>query len=393
MKDIDVLLLARPDHSYAIYQALSNQSKLKFLYGTFGLFDKKLSFLKYKKARYVDGNARIFKWFTVLHTLCYKLGWIKGFDEAKLFTKYSRNILKKYQPKIIHYWPNFCYEAIDEYKLSYPGVTTIAEVYMPNPIFACRIMKDVYAKYGMEFNNKYLVKYAQVVSKRFAGADYIAVPSKFVEDTFKQMLPNKKFVCTSYGFNMAEGYKRRITPQCVKNFVYVGQVSLEKGVDLLLKFFSKRPDLRIDLFGNITSTQKHILLSPYEQCDNIIFHGAVSKAELREAFKKADVGLHMSRYDAYSLAVAEEIGSGLPVIVSENTGNAFDVEKYGVGLVAKIDDDSADFTNCMEQICNIETYSHLLENVHNALSSTEKPLGYTDQLVNTYCNLLNNEGA
>lgn len=48
--------------------------------------------------------------------------------------------------------------------------------------------------------------------------------------------------------------------------------------------------------------------------------------------------LHPSFSDAYSLSVAEAMGVGLPVIVSENTGNSEVILQNNLGLVFKTGD-------------------------------------------------------
>lgn len=334
-RKIDVLIIARPDHSYQIYKALCAQKELSFLYVTFGLFPRWISFLHLPKLRYVDGNTLILKWFTILHTLYFKLHWTKRFDEKKCFERSIRHLAKRYEPRIIHYWPDYCDETVHELKKAFPQAIALAEMYMPNPVTIIDDMKRVYAEHGLTFRNDFLESYASVVGSRFDDADYIMVASKYVEDTMRVTFPDKNYLVTSYGIQRSPNYEFVLKSTPVRNFVYSGVISLEKGVDVICKYFSAHPDYVLHLYGRMEASQKSVF-DKYSAFPNLVFHGPVSRDELFEAFRHMDVGIHPSRFDAYSLAVGEEIGAGLPVIVSDKTGNAFDIRENGWGTVFEL---------------------------------------------------------
>lgn len=385
-RKIDILLLARPDHSLYIYHSLENRNDLKFHFLTFRVIKKLWAFCGFKKVSYVNKHVSILKLLTLRHILKYNFNKFVNLNESKYFEKGTRQVLSKYVPKIIHYWPSYCHREIELYKEKHPEIITIADQYMPNPIYVLDFMKDVYQKYGLTFNNAYLAKYSQQILEHFKGADYIAVPSKFVEDTMKITFPNHKYLRIPYGITISNLYNYRLKTDKVKNFVYVGGISLEKGVDIILDYFSLHNELELHLYGQTKSTQQDIFL-PYMDCENIHFHGPVSKEELKQAFCNMDVGIHPSRFDAYSLAVGEEIGAGLPVIVSENTGNLEDIRKnnWGVGFAL---DDISTLDKAVKGMTNIENYNSFKISIDNYIKSNHN--SYGEEMVDCYKQILSN---
>lgn len=385
MKKIDILLLARPDHSLQIYNELSNQNKITFHFLSFRVLKRWLSFLHIPKISYVGKNSTILIRLTIRHILKYKFKKFTNLDEKFYFERGTKNILANYDPQIIHYWPSFCNDIINSYKKRHPNIIAIADQYMPNPIYVLKIMKPIYEKYGISYTNKYLETYAHSIFNHFDGADYLCVPSKFVEETMRITFPNLKYLYVSYGISIASDYKFIKKENRIKRFVYVGSISLEKGSDIILEYFFQRTDLELHLFGIINSNQKTVF-EKYMKCCNIFFHGAVSKEMLRKQFKTMDVGIHPSRFDAYSLAVGEEIGSGLPVIVSDHTGIKDDVIKYGWGTVFETESFNS-LENAIKTMECLDQYNVYKLNIDEYIN---KPYHYNygQNIINLYDKLL-----
>ena len=381
---IDILLLARPDHSLFIYQSLEDNDDLKFHFLTFRVLKKFWAFCGFKKVSYVNKHVSILKMLTLRHILKYNFNRFVNLNESKFFEKGTRQVLSKYSPKIIHYWPSYCHREIEQYKKEHPEVITIADQYMPNPIYVMSVMKPVYEKYGMTFNNAYLEKYSRQVVEHFKGADYIAVPSKFVEETMKITFPHQKYLRIPYGITISNLYIYKLKIDKVKNFVYVGGISLEKGVDIILEYFSKHKEFELHLYGQMKSTQQDVF-APFLNCENIHFYGPVSKEELKQTFCNMDVGIHPSRFDAYSLAVGEEIGAGLPVVVSDNTGILEDIKinHWGVGFAM---DDIKELDKAIKEITNLDNYKSFKISIDNYIKSNH--CSYGEEMVDCYKQIL-----
>ncbi len=75
--------------------------------------------------------------------------------------------------------------------------------------------------------------------------------------------------------------------------------------------------------------------------ENVVWHGQVDEAKKRELYAKATCFALLSHHENFGLAAAEAMGSGLPVVVSDQVGLAPDVVKFHAGIVVPVGDDAA----------------------------------------------------
>ncbi len=388
-KKIDLLLLSRPDHSYTIYKGLL-KSNLDFIYCSFKLMPLWMKkFVKNPRVRYYSCDYSNCVLLTIFHLIRLKMGknlWER--HEKKLFEAHLTCLLKSVSPKVIHYWPYLTLDKIRDYKFKHPKVKTFADVYFPNENWVIENIFPVLREYGLEEDIK--IRWdAEKMKRTMEFEDNFIVPSSFVADTYKQYYPNKNYIIIPYGLTKWSDYKRKKNRQSseeIKTFVYAGGVTIQKGCDFLLRYFKKHPEVELHIFGKIPENQKQIF-EQYKHCDNIIFHGWVPKSQLQEYVSKYDVGVHLSRYDAYSLAVGEIMGAGLPVIVSDKTGNYFTIDQIDAGLVTPLDDDRIE--GSFGQMRKPEVYNKFLDNLDRYLLSS--PRFYEDEIVEFYKKQLGDE--
>ncbi len=106
---------------------------------------------------------------------------------------------------------------------------------------------------------------------------------------------------------------------------------------------------------------------------------------MQEEISKYDVGIHFSRYDAYSLSVSEMTGAGLPVIVSDKTGIFFQLQEIGAGLVTKLE--MEDIENKIEHIREPQIYNKMLDSINQYLERNVPTYG--EQIIEFYKQQLN----
>jgi glycosyltransferase involved in cell wall biosynthesis len=101
-------------------------------------------------------------------------------------------------------------------------------------------------------------------------------------------------------------------------FLFAGNVKRAKGVDLLLRAFSRLavPGKELVLAGSLTD----VSLLPRPLPDNVQVRGRLARQELFAEFALADALVLPSRADGFGFVVAEAMASGLPAIVSSATG-------------------------------------------------------------------------
>lgn len=112
-------------------------------------------------------------------------------------------------------------------------------------------------------------------------------------------------------------YKRAIRKRNeIKNLLYVGRLSFEKGVDLLIEAFkdlSKKGTV-LTIVG--TGPEELKLKKLSDNIDSIIFKGRLEGDKLLEEFKKSDLLILPSRTEGLPLVLFEGWASKLPVLAT-----------------------------------------------------------------------------
>lgn len=386
-KNIDVLLIARPDHSIQIYKALCIQKKLSFYYITFKVVHAFVKYIfPYKKLQTVTKRCCIDICATIIQVFkkTFNFKFAQNWQTDNMLSNTSKHFLKKNNIKIVHYWPEYASRTMNEYILKNTKTIVLADMYMPNPIAILNEMKPIYQKYGLDDGtNNWLYEYAEKMEEHFASVKNIVVASTYVRDTMKLSFPDKNYIIVPYGITISPTYTKKRELKKSKKFIYIGRVSIEKGCDILLSIFRKNPKYELHIYGGIWQQQRKIF-EPYFSYGNIYYHGTVSKEDLRKEIVKCDVGIHLSRFDAYSLAVGEIIGCGVPVIVSETTGIKDEVRNNGFGLVTNLD--FYEIEKSIEKMSDLKFYSQCIDNIDKYIKSNPKSFG--EKMVDEYKKLL-----
>lgn len=386
-KNIDVLLIARPDHSIQIYKALCIQKKLSFYYITFKVVHAFVKYIfPYKKLQTVTKRCCIDIRATIIQVFkkTFNFKFAQNWQTDNMLSNTSKDFLKKNNIKIVHYWPEYASRTMNEYILKNTKTIVLADMYMPNPIAILNEMKPIYQKYGLDDGtNNWLYEYAEKMEEHFASVKNIVVASTYVRDTMKLSFPDKNYIIVPYGITISPTYTKKRELKKTKKFIYIGRVSIEKGCDILLSIFRRNPEYELHIYGGIWQQQRKIF-EPYFSYGNIYYHGTVSKEDLRKEIVKCDVGIHLSRFDAYSLAVGEIIGCGVPVIVSETTGIKDEVRNNGFGLVTNLDFNEIE--NSIEKMSDLKFYSQCIDNIDKYIKSNPKSFG--EKMVDEYKKLL-----
>lgn len=383
-KKLDVLLLARPDHSYTIYKGLL-KSGLEFMYCSFKLMPQWLKLIvNNPRIRYYSKHYSNCMLLTMFHLyrVKYKKDSLEKYEKT-LYESHLRLLLKKVEPRIIHYWPYFSLDVIKEYKKKHPEVKTFADVYFPCEFWVSEYIKPVLERNGLNNDMRIVDRDAQKLKKVMEFENNFLVPSKFVADTYKMYFPDKNYIIMSYGVSKWDGYKKKPkkASSCeIKRFVYAaGRLTIQKGCDYMLRYFKRHPELELHIYGSIVDAQRHIF-EEYIHSENIFIHGHVPKKLLQEVVSQYDAGIHLSRYDAYSLAVGEMMGAGLPVIVSDKTGISSHVEEIGAGIITPLCDEAIE--NKMDDMRDVKSYNRFLDNLDTYLMSGKND--YENEIVEFY---------
>lgn len=153
------------------------------------------------------------------------------------------------------------------------------------------------------------------------NAQYFLTPSEFVERSlaFSGIKQHQMLYCP-YGVDLTMFHpKERYKPlrQKTIEFIYVGGVKELKGISYLLECFDSISiqDAHLTVVGIANATD---LIDKYKP--KVTFTGIVQHDEIIDYLLKADVFVFPSLGEGMSLTVMEAAASGLPLIVSENSG-------------------------------------------------------------------------
>ncbi len=158
---------------------------------------------------------------------------------------------------------------------------------------------------------------------QYAQADCIAVPSSFAARSFvAEGVPQEKLRVIPYGVRLDAFRPAESTPDPgTFEVLFVGQVSLRKGVPYLLEAFAqvRHPRKRLRLIGPMFPHMKPLLARlPMQQVEIV---GAVSRPELVRYLSSSHVMVLPSIEEGLALVQGEAMACGCPLIATPNTGS------------------------------------------------------------------------
>jgi glycosyltransferase involved in cell wall biosynthesis len=157
--------------------------------------------------------------------------------------------------------------------------------------------------------------------REYELADYIAMPSHFCERSFVERgVPREKLRVWPLGADT-----RRFQPPSTQRpdspfrVLYVGEVSLRKGVYYLLEAFRRAalPNSELVLVGAIKPAVEPLLRDQPQSVQSV---GVIRFPKLLSYYQNASVFVLPSVEDGFGQVVMQAMVSGLPVLVSSNAG-------------------------------------------------------------------------
>ena len=174
--------------------------------------------------------------------------------------------------------------------------------------------------------------------QEYDESDVILVPSDYTKSTFDDRYHSKIFV-NNFGINTRNFYPLINHNKDNKffNIVYIGGVSIRKGVHYLIDAFNKLKysNKKLHLIGSHISNDKAFLKKRINQ-DNIINYGHVPHLKLNKILNKCDVFVTASLSEGYANVINQATAAGCPVIVTENCGASTYIEQNKCGFVVPI---------------------------------------------------------
>jgi glycosyltransferase involved in cell wall biosynthesis len=197
------------------------------------------------------------------------------------------------------------------------GTIIIVDERGAHPTHRRKLLEEEYARFRCSSSTEEF--FENIRKQEYELADFILVPSQYVFDSFVKMGINEhKLFIVPYGVDL--GVFQQI-PKIDKTFrvLYVGRVSLAKGVHYLLEAYRQLElkNAELLLIGQIEEVFKPIL----KKYAGIFKHiSNVSNKELYKFYSNSSVFVLPSLSDSFGLVSLEAMACGLPIIVTENCG-------------------------------------------------------------------------
>ena len=174
--------------------------------------------------------------------------------------------------------------------------------------------------------------------EEYDNSNYIMVPSNYVKKTFDKKYHSKIFV-NNFGIDTKKFYplpKENLNNESF-NIVYIGAISIRKGVHYLIDAFNKLKysKKKLHLIGSHIQADIDFFKRKLNQ-ENIINYGHVPNFQLNSILNKCDVFATATLSEGFAMVINQAIASGCPVIVTENSGAKEYVEQNNCGFVVPI---------------------------------------------------------
>ncbi|QIK64846.1 glycosyltransferase family 4 protein [Leucobacter viscericola] len=227
---------------------------------------------------------------------------------------YARKLLDRVRPDVIHIQSHIVIGralAIEGHKR---GIRIIATNHvMPENVLDFTLLpekaKRVFVRWGWGAADRVL---------RLAAA--VTTPTQRAADFLERSTHRRNVRPVSCGLR-ASDYTADLTPRSHNSIVFVGRVTLEKGIDTILRALT-----RIDPSYNLTfkivgdgDQRKNLekLAAELGVTQQVTFTGRVTDEELRASLTEASMFVIASVAELQSIATMEAMASGLPILAAD----------------------------------------------------------------------------
>ncbi|MFJ6651910.1 glycosyltransferase [Microbacterium sp. NPDC091313] len=169
--------------------------------------------------------------------------------------------------------------------------------------------------------DKVFVKLAWDDAQRtFAMTTAVTTPTRKAADFLESTIDIEHVIPVSCGIDR-RNYTPDLTPRDRNRILFVGRLTTEKGIDVVLRALARLDpslDATFDVVGG--GDQRRNLEQLAEQlgvADRVTFHGHTSDEDLRALYSRASVFAIASIAELQSIATMEAMASGLPVVAAD----------------------------------------------------------------------------
>lgn len=278
---------------------------------------------------------------------------------------------------IFHGWNGTCLWTLRRAKQQ--GMRTVVERASSHPATFKQLLQEEYQRWGL--NSKLPTWNYQRVIRELEEADYITIPSQFVQDSMVAAgIPVEKLINIPFGVDLSRFAACSEPSAHPFRVIYVGRVSVPKGIPYLLEAWRqlKWQAAELWLVGVVTGDLSP-LLNRWANLPGLRLLGHLSN--IAQLLSQSDLFVFPSIQEGSALAVYEAMAAGLPVITTPNAGSI--VRDGQEGFITPIRDVEALCTHMQRLYEDAELRAYLSQAARKRAEDFSWD-HYRQQLINYY---------
>jgi len=238
--------------------------------------------------------------------LRYALPWVINQNSAK--------ILDAVKPDVVHFQSHIVVGRGLSIEAEKRGIRIVGtNHFMPENLLEFTLLPKSWQDWAVGLAWK-------AAKRTFGRASAITTPTRRAAEFLEKSTGLSNVYAISCGIN-ADNYTPDFTVRPKNRILFVGRVTGEKQIDVLLKAVSLLPSelaAQLEIVGGGDQKKNlEALASTLGIADRVTFTGYVTEQELRDAYTRATVFAMPSIAELQSIATMEAMASGLPVVAAD----------------------------------------------------------------------------
>ncbi len=225
---------------------------------------------------------------------------------------------------ILHGWHTHSYYA--KRKAKQLGAVTVLQSGSTHPLTQQQLLTEEHRRWGLDY--RYPMPRHGLAE--IAEADYVIVPAELARDTFiEHGTPPERAICLPFGVDIDRFQVRPVErPPDVFRVIFVGQVSIRKGIPYLLEAWRRLhwSEAELLIIGRADPVT-HQWLRTYSIPDHVRW--LTHSPELWKWYHASDVFVLPSIEEGSALVTYEAMACGLPIIATYHAGSVARDEQDG----------------------------------------------------------------
>lgn len=248
----------------------------------------------------------------------------------RLFESSARRALRKVDADVFVGWSGTSLSLLRDAKAR--GMVTVLERGSSHIIEQSKTLLDEYARFGLAFSDTPAATIEQELAE-YAEADYIAVPSRFVADSFlRQGTESRKLLLIPYGADVT-AFRPAPKPHQPFRIIQVGGVTIRKGFQYVAEAFvaAAIPNSELWFVGGISSEASQYFRK--RNIPGVFLQGHKPQGDLPGYYNDCDVACLGSVEEGMAMVLLQAAACGLPIVCTTNTGGSEVVGENECGIV------------------------------------------------------------